>query len=67
MVDTIAQLVVFLSPDGGALHANKFTLEYTGLSLEDVKAESFRERVFHPDDVERLRRSAGGAATRRPV
>ena len=55
IVDTIAQLVVFLSPDGRALYANKFTLEYTGLSLDDVRAESFRERVFHPDDVERLR------------
>ena len=55
IVDTIAQLVLFLNPDGRPVHANKFTLEYTGLSLEDVKAESFRERVFHPDDVERLR------------
>jgi PAS domain S-box-containing protein len=55
IVDTIAQLVIFLNPDGRAVYANKFTLEYTGLSLEDVKAESFRERVFHPDDVERLR------------
>jgi PAS domain S-box-containing protein len=55
IVDTIAQLVIFLSPDGRALYANRFTLEYTGLSLEDVKSESFRDRVFHPDDVERLR------------
>ena len=55
IVDTIAQLVIFLNPDGRAVYANKFTLEYTGLSLEDVKAESFRKRVFHPDDVERLR------------
>jgi len=55
IVDTIAQLVVFLSPEGRPLYANRFTLEYTGLSLEDVKAESFRDRVFHPDDVERLR------------
>jgi formate hydrogenlyase transcriptional activator len=55
IVDTIAQLVVFLSPDGTALYANRYTLEYTGLTLEDVKAESFRDRVFHPEDVERLR------------
>jgi PAS domain S-box-containing protein len=55
IVDTVAQLVVFLSPDGKALYANRFTLEYTGLSPEDVKADDFRERVFHPDDVERLR------------
>src|ERR1700677_375304 len=55
IVDTIAQLVVFLSPDGDALYANRFTLEYTGLSLEDLKANNFRARVFHPDDVERVR------------
>lgn len=32
IVDTIAQLVIFLNPDGRALHANRFTLEYTGLT-----------------------------------
>ena len=55
IVDTVAQLVIFLSPDGQGIHANRFTLDYTGLSLEEVKAENFRERIFHPDDVERLR------------
>jgi PAS domain S-box-containing protein len=55
VVDTIAQLVIFLSPDGRALYANRFTLEFTGLSLEDIKSEDFRERIFHPEDVERLR------------
>lgn len=55
IVDTVAQLVIFLRPDGSALHANRFTLEYTGLSLEDFKAQDFRDRVFHPDDIERLR------------
>jgi PAS domain S-box-containing protein len=55
IVDTIAQLVVLLSPDGDALYGNRFTLEYTGLSLEDLKANNFRARVFHPDDVERVR------------
>ena len=55
IVDTIAQLVIFLSPGGRALHANRFTLEYTGLSPEDVTAEDFRARAFHPEDIERLR------------
>ncbi|HWO28970.1 MAG TPA: sigma 54-interacting transcriptional regulator [Candidatus Acidoferrum sp.] len=54
IVDTIAQLVIFLNPGGRALHANRFTLEYTGLSPEDVTAEDFRARVFHPEDIERL-------------
>jgi len=30
-------------------------LEYTGLSLDDVQTDDFRARVFHPDDVQRLR------------
>jgi PAS domain S-box-containing protein len=55
IVDTIAQLIVFLSPDGDALYANKFTMEFTGFSLEDLNANDFRARVFHPDDVERVR------------
>jgi len=64
VVDTIAQVVIFLRPDGRALYANKFTLEYTGLSPEDVKTEDFRKRVFHPDDVERLREERGEALLR---
>jgi len=30
-------------------------LEYTGLSLDEVRADNFRDRVFHPEDVQRLR------------
>lgn len=64
IVDTIAQLVIFLSPEGKAIHANRYTLEYTGLNLDDVKADGFRERVFHPDDVERLREERATALSR---
>ena len=64
IVDTIAQLVIFLNPEGKAIHANRYTLEYTGLNLDDVKADGFRERVFHPDDVERLREERATALSR---
>jgi formate hydrogenlyase transcriptional activator len=30
-------------------------VEYTGLTREEVMADDFRRRVFHPEDVERLR------------
>jgi formate hydrogenlyase transcriptional activator len=53
--DAIAQTIVVLNLEGKAIDANRVALEYTGLSLEEVRAEGFRERVFHPDDVERLR------------
>ncbi|MGJ5817132.1 sigma 54-interacting transcriptional regulator [Paludibaculum fermentans] len=61
IVDTIAQLVLVLNPDGSAIRANRFMLDYTGLSLEDVMAPTFRSLVFHPDDVERVETERQGA------
>ncbi|HEX9483292.1 MAG TPA: PAS domain S-box protein, partial [Gemmatimonadaceae bacterium] len=55
MIDAVAQSIVVLDPDGKATSANRVALEYTGLSLEEVQAPGFRERVFHPDDIARLR------------
>src|ERR1700720_159248 len=54
MTDAVAQSIVVLDPDGKAIYANRVALEYTGLSLEEVQAAGFRERVFHPDDIARL-------------
>jgi formate hydrogenlyase transcriptional activator len=55
IVEAIPELILVLAPDGSSLYANERVLEYTGLSLEDVQAGDFRERVFHPSDVERVR------------
>src|ERR1700751_5992573 len=55
MTDAVAQAIVVLDPDGKAISANRVALEYTGLSLAEVQAAGFRERVFHPDDIARLR------------
>jgi len=55
IVDLIPQYIVVLDAGGNATFANRQTLEYTGLSLEEVSAGDFRERVFHPEDVEQLR------------
>jgi len=55
MIDAIPQTIVVLDPDGNAVNANQSTLDFTGLTIEAVRAPSFRELVFHPDDVERLR------------
>src|SRR5712692_4928803 len=55
MTDAIPQTIIVLNPDGKAIYANRVALEYTGLSLDDVRADDFRARVFHPDDVQRLR------------
>src|SRR5580704_3515805 len=56
MVDAIAQTIIVLNPDGKAIYANRVALDYTGLSLDEVRADNFRERVFHPEDGERLRK-----------
>jgi formate hydrogenlyase transcriptional activator len=55
MTDAIPQSIIVLNPDGKAIYANRVALEYTGLSLHDVQTDDFRERVFHPDDVQRVR------------
>ena len=53
ITDVIAQLICVLGPDGKTLYANRFVLDYSGLSLEDVMADDFRTRFFHSDDIER--------------
>ena len=55
IVDAIPHTIAVLSPDGMPLYGNRFLLEYTGLTIDEVTSPSFRTRVFHPDDVERLR------------
>jgi len=54
IVDAIPQTIVVLSPEGRAVYANRATLEYTALSIDEVLAPDFRTRVFHPEDVARL-------------
>src|SRR6202163_1999221 len=55
IVDVIPQTIIVVNPDGKAIYANRVALEYTGLSLDDVRGDDFRARVFHSDDVQRLR------------
>jgi len=55
LTDTISQTIVVLDSAGTPLYANEATLQYAGLRGEDVVAPNFRERLFHADDLERLR------------
>jgi PAS domain S-box-containing protein len=64
MTDAIASYIYVLRPDGTALYANQTVLDYTGLTLEDVQREDQRARVFHPEDVERLREERHAALAR---
>src|SRR5271155_1869303 len=54
-VDAIPQTIVVLGPDGSIAYANRTVHEYVGLSTEELMKSDFRERVFHPEDLERLR------------
>jgi PAS domain S-box-containing protein len=55
IVDLIPQTIIVLNPNGKAIYANRVALEYTGLSLDEVQADDFRDRVFRHEDVQRLR------------
>jgi formate hydrogenlyase transcriptional activator len=55
MIDAVAQTIVVLNPDGRVTYANRAALEYMGLSLDEVRSEDFRARIFHPEDVQRVR------------
>src|ERR1700748_2560650 len=55
ITDAIPQAIVVQDPSCTPVYANQATLEYTGLTAEDVITPGFRERIFHPDDLERLR------------
>jgi PAS domain S-box-containing protein len=55
IIDAIPQLITVLASDGSWLYSNRAALEYTGLKQEELMADDFRARVFHPEDIERLR------------
>lgn len=55
MTDAIPHAIVVQRPDGTPIYANQIMLEYTGLTLEDVQTDGFRERIFHPHDLEQVR------------
>jgi formate hydrogenlyase transcriptional activator len=55
IIDLIPQTIVVLNPDGKVMYANLGALEYTGLSPDEMAADASRDRVFHPEDVQRLR------------
>jgi formate hydrogenlyase transcriptional activator len=55
IADLIPQTILVLNPSGKAIYANRVALEYTGLSLDEVRSGDFRDRIFHHEDIQRLR------------
>ena len=64
ITDAIPQTIIVQGPDGSPIYANQAVLDYTGLTIEDVIASDFRERIFHPEDLTRLREERQAALAR---
>src|SRR5438876_764630 len=64
IVDAIPQTIAVLGPDGQALYGNRSLLQYTGLTIDEMTSTDFRARVFHPEDVARLREERRDALAR---
>ena len=64
ITDAIAQIIVVQDPEGTPFYANQAVLDYTGLTIEDVTTSDFRARIFHPEDIERLREERPAALSR---
>src|SRR5258708_8384228 len=54
-INTLPTFIQVSRPDGTILSVNQAVLDYHGITMQDVQKEDFRTRVYHPDDVERLR------------
>ncbi len=64
ITDAIPQAIVVQDPCGVPIYANQATLDYTGLTADDVIAPNFRERIFHPEDLEKFRNERKAALAR---
>ena len=64
MINVIPTFIHVLRADGSVMYVNPAVLDYTGLTLEEVQRENYRDRAFHPEDVERLREERRKALTR---
>ncbi|MEM5383353.1 PAS domain-containing protein [Paraburkholderia phymatum] len=51
IVNSLPTRVVLFTPDGDVLHANRHTLDYSGMTLDELKAWKTNGLV-HPDDRE---------------
>jgi len=64
ITDAIPHTIVIQQPDGTPIYANQAVLDYGGFTMEDVIASDFRARLFHPEDLERLRAERQAALSR---
>src|SRR5580693_7452815 len=70
MTDAIPQTIIVLNPDGKAIYVNKTLLDYTGFTLEEMKAAGTREQMSRHvprEDLERFEKEqSAGLSNGRP-
>ena len=55
IVDAIPHPIAVYGPDGAFLYVNRVGREFAGITMADVMAPDFRARLYHPDDIDRVR------------
>src|SRR5947208_8200989 len=64
IVDVIPQAIAVLDPGGNVLYVNKWLLDYSGMSAEEVMSRDFHSRLFHAEDVGRWQHEGRDALSR---
>jgi PAS domain S-box-containing protein len=64
LIDVVPQYMCVDGTDGNVLYANDRLLDYFGIALEEAQANNFRARVFHPEDMDRVRLAREDAISR---
>src|SRR5579863_8413676 len=64
ITDAIPQMIFVHDATGTPLYANQAVLDYTGLTVEDVTTSDFPARIFHPEDIEKVREEHLAALSR---
>ena len=64
ITDAIPQTIIVQDLSGAPVYVNQAVADYTGLTMQDVASSDFRARVFHPEDLERLREYRQAALAR---
>ena len=64
IVDVIPQAIAVLDPGGNVLYVNKWLLDYSGMSADEVMSRDFHSRLFHPEDVARWQHEGRDALSR---
>jgi len=64
ILDAISQTIVVLDPEGKTVSANRASLEYLGLTREQLAGTDSRKLIFHAEDVEKLKEERALALAR---